>query len=128
MFKNMVRCGIILCIAFATSISSANPHVEKEKSEKSFEESVSNDLAFYLLSQEKLNPKAFLVPTVLVYVETPDGGIIQLQHKNQYKGGVMGDNTIWFQNDKRKKKDTTKKSQSSPQAKRKATKSKTWTL
>jgi len=128
MFKNMVRYCIIFSIAFALSnVAIANPHIEDNKKEKTLKKSASDDLSFYVYGDKNLNPKEFLVPAILVLVETPEGNVEQLLHINQllFKNNK---NTIWFQNGKREKKDTTKKIQSSPQAKQEEIKPKTRTL
>tara|TARA_Y100001973_G_scaffold106477_1_gene184645 strand:+ start:6832 stop:7218 length:387 start_codon:yes stop_codon:yes gene_type:complete len=128
MFKNIVRYCIIFSIAFALSnVAIASPHVENNKDEKTLKENASDDLSFYVYGDKELDPKDFLVPTILVLVETPEGKVEQLLHTNQllFKNKK---NTLWFHNDKRKTEDTKKKSESSTQAKQEEPKPKTRTL
>ena len=128
MFKNIVRYCIIFSIAFAlSSVAIASPHIEDNKEEGTLKKNASDNLSFYVYGDKELDPKEFLVPTILVLVETPEGNVEQLLHVNQL---LFADkkNTIWFQNDKREKKDPKKKIQSSPQAKQEKVKPKTRTL
>ena len=116
MFKKIVKYCMMFYILVAFSVAAANPHMEADNSKDTFDQNISDDLVFYMWGNPQLSDERFRIPAVLRFFVTPTGARVQLQHINEFN--AQGDTkTIWFQNDKRKKKDTSQKSKSEPQAK-----------
>ncbi len=127
MFKKIVKCCMMFYIFVACSATMAHPHLEAEKPKDTFKENVSDDLAFYVLGDERSLDEELRVPAVLRYVLTPQGEIVQLFHVNQINA-QGSTNTLWFQNDKHQTQNAPKKSEKRPQAKQEKANPKARTL